>query len=56
MSVKLFGEDILFLQRFLKSAGFYTGNLDGIYGKMTDAALNAFECANSGDSRRPGNI
>jgi len=43
MSVKLFGEDILFLQRFLKSAGFYTGNLDGIYGKMTDAALNAFE-------------
>ncbi|SFE85835.1 M15 family metallopeptidase [Nitrosomonas sp. Nm166] len=43
MSVQFFGEDILFLQRFLQGAGFYTSKLDGIYGEKTDAALNAFE-------------
>jgi peptidoglycan L-alanyl-D-glutamate endopeptidase CwlK len=43
MSVQLFGEDILFLQRFLKGAGFYQAKLDGDYGEMTDAALTAFE-------------
>lgn len=43
MSVQLFGEDTLFLQRFLQGAGFYTAKLDGIYGEKTDAALNAFE-------------
>lgn len=43
MSVQLFGEDTLFLQRFLQGAGFYTAELDGIYGEKTDAAVNAFE-------------
>ncbi len=43
MSFQLFEQDTLFLQRFLKSAGFYGAELDGIYGKKTDAALNAFE-------------
>lgn len=43
MSVQLFGEDTLFMQRFLQGAGFYQGKLDGIHGKKTDAAINAFE-------------
>ena len=43
MSVQLFGEDTLFLQRFLQGAGFYKDTLDGIYGEKTDAAVNAFE-------------
>jgi len=43
MSVQLFGEDTLFLQRFLQGAGFYKDTLDGIHGENTDAAINAFE-------------
>ena len=43
MSVQLFGEDTLFLQRFLQGAGFYKAKLDGIHGEKTDAAINAFE-------------
>lgn len=43
MSLRLFGEDVLFLQRFLTSAGFYKGKLDGRYGDKTDKALTAFE-------------
>lgn len=43
MSSPLFPDDVLFLQRLLKSAGFYAGNLDGVYGSQTDAALVAFD-------------
>ncbi|MGH8552841.1 MAG: M15 family metallopeptidase [Methylococcales bacterium] len=43
MSVRLFGEDTLFLQRFLQGAGFYKGRLDGIHGEKTDAAINALD-------------
>ncbi len=39
----MFGNDILFLQRFLKSAGCYAGKLDGDYGPLTEAALRDFE-------------
>jgi peptidoglycan L-alanyl-D-glutamate endopeptidase CwlK len=39
----MFGNDILFLQRFLKSAGYYGGALTGLYDAPTDKALNAFE-------------
>src|SRR4051812_9791450 len=39
----MFGNDVLFLQRFLKSARFYGGALDGIYGPKTNSALAAFE-------------
>ena len=31
MSFQLFEQDTLFLQRFLKSAGFYEAYLDGIF-------------------------
>lgn len=43
MSSPLFPDDILFLQRLLKSAGFYGGGLDGIWGPQTDAAITAFD-------------
>lgn len=43
MSTRMFGDDVLFLQRFLKSAQLYTGRLDGIYGPKTDAAVQSYE-------------
>jgi len=43
MSGKLAAEDVLFLQRLLKGAGFYGGALDGQWGPKTDAAVKAFE-------------
>src|SRR5262245_18268987 len=43
MSKPLFGNDVLFAQRFLKSAGFYQGRLDGIWGPLTDEAQRAFD-------------
>lgn len=42
MSARLFGGDVFFQQRFLKSAGLYTGEIDGIWGPLTDGANNAF--------------
>jgi len=39
----MFGNDVLFLQRFLKSMGFYKGPLDGRFGDLTNTALNEFE-------------
>ena len=43
MSSGLFEDDVVFLQRLLKSAGFYQGSIDGIWGPLTDAAVNAFD-------------
>lgn len=64
MSDRLFEDDVVFLQRLLKSAGLYTDTIDGIWGPNTDAAVNAFEtrsaqiAANLGtfDSRTERNI
>ena len=42
MSDRLFGEDVVYQQRFLKSAGLYEGAIDGIWGPKTDAAHDAF--------------
>lgn len=39
----MFGGDILFAQRFLKSLGFYNGKLDGLFGPLTDKANTLFE-------------
>lgn len=43
MSQRLFEEDVFFLQRLMKSGGFYTDTIDGIWGPNTDAAVAAFE-------------
>jgi peptidoglycan LD-endopeptidase CwlK len=43
VSVQISGEDVLFPQRFLQGARFYTARLDGIHGEKTDATLIAFE-------------
>jgi peptidoglycan L-alanyl-D-glutamate endopeptidase CwlK len=43
VSRQLFTADVMFFQRFLKCAGFYSGRLDGIWGPKTDAAAAAFE-------------
>jgi len=39
----MFRDDTLFLQRFLKSAGFYKGDLDNLYGPLTEKAVSDFE-------------
>jgi peptidoglycan L-alanyl-D-glutamate endopeptidase CwlK len=39
----MFGNDFIFLQRFLKSLGLYSEELDGDVGPLTNAALRAFE-------------
>ena len=43
MSSPLFPDDILFLQRLLKSQGLYSDTLDGEWGPNTDAGVTAFE-------------
>lgn len=43
MSNRLFEDDVIFLQRLLKGAGLYTDKLDGVWGKNTDTAVDAFE-------------
>ncbi|MBL1272154.1 MAG: M15 family metallopeptidase [Oceanospirillales bacterium] len=43
MSDRLFGEDVLFFQRLLKSEGFYRGALDGLWGRLSEAASTAFD-------------
>lgn len=45
MSVRLFEDDIFFYQRFLKSAGLYSGLIDGIWGPLTGGADAAFIAA-----------
>ncbi|MEO7178597.1 MAG: M15 family metallopeptidase [Allosphingosinicella sp.] len=43
MSKALSKEDILFRQRLLSCCGFYTDDLDGLWGPNTDAADKAFD-------------
>lgn len=43
MSSTLFTHDVLFTQRLLKSAGLYSGNLDGDFGPITSGAEKAFD-------------
>jgi peptidoglycan L-alanyl-D-glutamate endopeptidase CwlK len=45
MSDRLFEDDVVFSQRFLRSAGFYRSTIDGQWGSKTDAAASAFETA-----------
>ena len=40
------GEDVIVLQTALREQGYYTGKIDGIYGKATVAAVKAFQKAN----------
>jgi len=45
MSEKLFEDDVVFMQRLLRQAGFYQKKIDGDWGKFTDEAYDAFEAA-----------
>jgi hypothetical protein len=47
MSYQLLKQDVLFYQRFLRSAGFYTYTLDGIWGSNTDKADADFTASSS---------
>lgn len=43
MSTRLFEDDVVFLQRLLKSAGFYADVIDGAWGPNTDRAVKDCE-------------
>ena len=43
MSALLFKDDVVFLQRFLKSSGVYQGAAHGQWDQATDAALTSFD-------------
>lgn len=43
MSLQLLGDDVRFLQRFLKCSGLYSGRIDGFWGPKTDGAVDQFE-------------
>lgn len=43
MSERLFGNDVLFLQRLLSCCGLYPHKLDGDWGPKTDASARAFD-------------
>jgi peptidoglycan LD-endopeptidase CwlK len=45
MSSRLFEDDVVFLQRLLRSAGFYHDTIDGDWGPNTDQAVDDFEAA-----------
>jgi peptidoglycan L-alanyl-D-glutamate endopeptidase CwlK len=54
MSQRLFEDDVIFLQRLLKSSGLYASTIDGIWGPKTDAAVNAFDAAFTAIAARHG--
>ena len=43
MSDKLFEDDVVFLQRLLRQAGFYTAKIDGVWGPKSDKAMDDFD-------------
>lgn len=43
MSLRLFTDDVLFLQRLLKAQGLYGAGLDGIWGPVTEAGATRFQ-------------
>lgn len=56
MSAQFFRDDILFLQRFLSCCGFYSGDLDGLYGPKSNAAEDAFEAASNAIAAEEGSF
>lgn len=45
MSAPLFADDIVFLQRFLRCCGLFTGKINGTWGTTTDNAVNQLQAA-----------
>ena len=54
MSYQLLKQDVLFYQRFLKSAGFYDGGLDGQWGPITNKADADFVAQSNAISQQSG--
>jgi peptidoglycan LD-endopeptidase CwlK len=54
MSYQLLKQDVLFYQRFLKSAGFYNGMLDGQWGPLTNTADADFVAQSNSISQQYG--
>jgi peptidoglycan LD-endopeptidase CwlK len=52
--MKMSIEEVTYRQRFLRSAGFYSAAIDGVYGAKTDAANALSEGAYSSIARRLG--
>lgn len=43
MSARIFPDDVVFLQRLLRTDGLYAGDLDGDWGPLTETAVRQFE-------------
>jgi len=56
MSAPFFKDDIEFLQRFLKSGGFYRDELDGEWGPNTEEAMTAFDAASTAIRQEMGEL
>jgi peptidoglycan LD-endopeptidase CwlK len=56
MSIRLFPDDVIFLQRILRSAGFYLFKIDGLYGPKTKAAEDAFWTSSAKIAREFGSF
>jgi peptidoglycan L-alanyl-D-glutamate endopeptidase CwlK len=54
MSAQLFGDDVVFLQRFLKCCGLYDGDLNGVWGSTTDSASSTFDATSEEIARELG--
>lgn len=52
MSIRLLGEEVIFCQRLLAADGFYTGRVDGVWGRLTERAFRAFEARGEALMRR----
>ncbi len=46
LSVGMQGDDVFYLQRILTDAGFYMGDLDGVFGSQTKRAVREFQQSN----------
>jgi len=54
MALRMFENDVMFLQRFLKSAGLYDGKIDGIFGPKTNTGVDTLDSMSADIARELG--
>jgi peptidoglycan L-alanyl-D-glutamate endopeptidase CwlK len=54
MALRMFENDVMFLQRFLKSAGLYDGKIDGIFGPKTNTGADKLDSMSADIARELG--
>jgi peptidoglycan LD-endopeptidase CwlK len=54
MALRMFENDVIFLQRFLKSVGLYDGKIDGFFGPITNTAEETLDSMSAEIARELG--